>query len=157
MSSPAGVPQLREVRLLGLPLPLYRKAQAHHAELTREFAFVANPHPDTDQQVPARLLALVADLRSRFGAFTAGPTGALESALARGDAEIDVTFHVPVAVRDAAVEFAALLDEADEYCRHGDLLTLETPADAVAFRRWYLGEFVAQIDGGPPTPWPAYE
>ena len=39
------------------------------------------------------------------------------------------------------------------YCRSGDLLTLETPADVRAFQRWYLDEMAHQLDGAPPTPW----
>jgi hypothetical protein len=46
-----------------------------------------------------------------------------------------------------------MLEEADEYCRSDQLLTLATPPTLVAFRRWYLGEFIAQIDGRPPQPW----
>ena len=56
----------------------------------------------------------------------------------------------------AAAEFDALLDEADDYCRAGEtLLTLATPAPALAFRRWFLGEFVRQAAGEPPRPWTA--
>jgi uncharacterized protein YfaT (DUF1175 family) len=29
-----------------------------------------------------------------------------------------------------------------------------SPPEAVAFRRWYLGEFTAQLQGEPPLPWP---
>jgi hypothetical protein len=50
-----------------------------------------------------------------------------------------------------------MLDEADEYCRSGQaLLTLETPPDAKLFRQWYLDEFIGQLSGAPPTPWPEY-
>ena len=71
----------------------------------------------------------------------------------RGDEEIDLTFRVPAAVAEATVELAAMLNRADDYCRQGALLTLATPDDLVAFRRWYLGEFRAQINGARPTPW----
>jgi hypothetical protein len=47
-----------------------------------------------------------------------------------------------------------MLDEADAFCRGGDLLMLATPDDQVAFRRWFLAEFVTQLGGGAPTPWP---
>jgi hypothetical protein len=63
-------------------------------------------------------------------------------------------YRVPLAAGEACVELNAMLDEADEFCREGDLLTLATPADQVAFRRWFLGEFVEQLGGGAPTPWP---
>ena len=53
------------------------------------------------------------------------------------------------------MELTGLLEEADDYCRRGELLTLATPPELVAFRNWYLGQVVEQIDGRPPTPWAA--
>jgi len=39
-------------------------------------------------------------------------------------------------------------------CLAGEhLLTLTTLPGPLAFRRWFLGEFVAQTDGAPPTSW----
>jgi hypothetical protein len=47
-----------------------------------------------------------------------------------------------------------MLDDADEYCREGrHLLTLATPPDLLAYRRWYLQQFVDQARGRPATPW----
>jgi hypothetical protein len=60
---------------------------------------------------------------------------------------------VPSEIARGAPEFGALLDEVDEYCHAGDLLTLETKPDARAFRWWYLGEFSRQLDGAAPTTW----
>ena len=47
-------------------------------------------------------------------------------------------YNVPASVRETAVKLAALYEEADAFCRSGDMLTLATP------------------DGEPPTPWPQY-
>jgi hypothetical protein len=47
-----------------------------------------------------------------------------------------------------------MLDETDEFCREGALLTLAPPEDVVAFRRWYLAELVEQVAGRPAQPWP---
>jgi hypothetical protein len=35
-------------------------------------------------------------------------------------------------------------------------LTLVTPPEAVAFRTWFLEEFVRQVAGEDPLPWPAW-
>ena len=48
------------------------------------------------------------------------------------------------------VELPRTLAEADEFCRRGELLTLATPPEYVAFREWFLGEIVRQLDGQPP-------
>jgi anti-anti-sigma factor len=65
-----------------------------------------------------------------------------------------VRYEVPAHAAVAAAELGAALDEVDDYCRNGDLLTLVTPPEALSFRRWLLGEFIAQIrHGASPTPW----
>ena len=142
---------LHTVLLLEFPLPLFLRAQEHQADLMREFAYVAEPHDSDD--VPDRLVLISAWLQERFGAFTAAPDAVRDAALARGDATVDLEFNVPHEAAAAAASLSKLLDEADNYCRRGDLLTLATPPDLVAFRHWYLGEFPAQISGGSATPW----
>ena len=52
---------------------------------------------------------------------------------------------------------SALFDEADEFCRRGDLLTLAESSEVHAFRTWYIEEYVRQLDGGPPTSWTAWQ
>ena len=141
------------VRILGLPLDVYRRASEHSDELLREFALIRE---DNSEHVPARLLALIEELNARFSGFTQGQTLALQEALARGDAEIDLFYEVPAEASQAAVRLGALLEEADEFCRAGDLLTLAAVPEGVAFRRWFLEEFVLQIDGRPPRPWAVF-
>ena len=142
--------EIRLVRLLEFPVDVYRRAAEHNDELMREFALVRE---DGSDHVPARLLALTEELRARFGAFTAGPSSALQDALSRGDTTIDLQYRVPAMVRDAALQLDRLLDEADAFCRAGELLTLATDAEGLVFRRWFLEEFVRQIDGQPARPW----
>ena len=143
--------ELVSVHILGMPLDIMQRSAEHSDELLREFALIREEGSD---HVPARLLALIEELRSRFGSFSEGPRQAMQDALARGEETIDLHYEVPAAVAEAARQLGALLDEADEFCRAGDLLTLATPPDGVAFRHWYLDEFGRQIDGQPPRPWP---
>jgi hypothetical protein len=150
---------LREVRLIGFPLGLYARSTEHHEELMREFQLLAIDPPTSTpgHEVPRRLLDLIAELNSDYAGFSAGPEAARDAAAARGDESVDLSYQVPEAVAAACERLDALLEEADEFCRAGDrLLTLATPPDAVALRRWYLGEFSAQLAGREPTPWPAY-
>ena len=143
------IPLIR-VRLVGLPVDVYQRASEHNDELLREFALIQGDRTD---HVPARLVRLVEELRARFGAFTRGPTAEIQEASARGDAAIDLHYEVPAEAAEAAARLGTLLAEADEFCRSGDLLTLAAPPEAVAFRTWFLGEFVRQIDGLSPRPW----
>lgn len=156
MSGTTAPADLVEVRLLALSLRDFAHSAAHHDELFREFALVLSCEPAPDHELPSRLLSVIQELTGRFGGFTAAPQGELQAALERGDESIDVTFHVPAEAKDAALRLQELLAAADEYCRDGELLTVAPPVEAVRFRDWYLREFVAQIDGEPPTPWPAY-
>jgi hypothetical protein len=154
-SSEGGV---AEVRLVGFPLDAYAAAAEHHAALTREFRLVAygEGQGTTHGSVPARLLTLVQEITGRYAGLTDRQDAVRDRALAEGRQEVDLDFHVPVDVRDACLALDRMLDEADEFCRSGDLLTLATPWPLVQFRRWYLGEFVRQIDGSPPDPWPDF-
>ena len=141
---------LVRVSILGMPLAVMQRSSEHSDELLREFALIREEGSD---HVPARLLALVEELRARFGSFSEGALQAMQDAVERGDETIVLHYEVPPAVGDAARQLGDLLDEADEFCRAGDLLTLATQPEGVAFRRWYLGEFQRQIDGQPPRPW----
>ena len=146
-------PLLVTVRIMGLPVEVYRRASEHTDELLREFALIREEGSD---QVPARLLALIDELNSRFAAFTQGPTDALQRALDRGDDQIDLLYEVPAEAADAVRRLSSLLDEADDFCRAGDLLTLATVPEGLAFRRWFLDEFAFQIEGRPPRTWSAF-
>jgi hypothetical protein len=140
------------VELRALPVALFVRATEHTDGLLREFALIqADP-----ASAPGRVLALSMETRERFREFTAAPSSSLAAAVERGDAAVDLVYHVPRAAGEASRRLDAILDEAGEYCRTEQLLTVDAPDDVVAFRRWFLGEFVAQIGGAPPTPWPEW-
>ncbi len=147
-------PPLVEVHILGVPLDTYRETSEHTDELLREFTLIRESDTSDTAQVPSRLLALVDELTSRFSGFTTQQEAELSAALERGDTTIDLVYRVPAAVKEACFDLERMLDEADEFCRSGDaLLTMASPPHTVAFRRWFLGEFVRQVDGHAPTPW----
>ena len=145
-----------DVRLVGFPLRVWQVATEHHEELRREFALLMLSSTHSD--VPRRLIELIEDITVRFAGATESGDVERDAALARGEESVDLTFRVPAAGRDASIALGRMLDEADDFCRAGDqLLTLATPESALAFRRWYLSEFVRQIDGLPARPWPGVE
>jgi hypothetical protein len=145
-------PALVEVRLLRFPLPLWARSQEHVDELLREFALIAES--EDHQSVPRRLLALIAELTASYAGISSSPEQHRDDALARGETVTDLLYHVPAGASEAIRHLGEMLDLADEYCRQGShLLTLQTPADQLAFRRWFLDEFIVQLAGGPATPW----
>jgi hypothetical protein len=148
---------LLEVRIVSLPMEVYIRAREHHEGLTREFTLIRLADPETSD-VPHRLLQLAEEVTERYSPFTAPAERELAEAEERGQPQVDLTYHVPPSAAEAAQGLAALLDEADEYCRAGrHLLTLVTPPETQAFRRWYLGEFVRQIGGEEPLAWPEFK
>ncbi len=154
MTGAEPVIELVEVHVLGMPVDLYRQASEHGDELMREFALIREQEAEGGREVPRRLLRLVDELTEQFSGFTAAQTAELQEAIARGAEAVDLHYLVPASVKDACISLGAMLDEADEFCRQGqELLTLATPPRAVAFRNWYLDQFVDQVDGKEPTPW----
>jgi hypothetical protein len=148
--------ELVEVRLLQLPLLVWQRTQEHVDGLLREFALIVH---DTGGRLspPGRLLALVEELSAGYGSFSEEQQREMEQSLQQGRTEIDLTYQVPPAAAGAARQLGDMLDEADEYCRGGaHLLTLATPAEELLFRHWFIDEFVDQLGGAPPRPWPEY-
>ncbi|HWC34003.1 MAG TPA: hypothetical protein VG650_04155 [Mycobacteriales bacterium] len=147
-----------EVRLLQLPVQVWARTQAHTDELLREFLLVAQQlrHEESAAgSVPRRLIHLVEELSGSYGSFSEDQEARLFDAAAAGEVTLDLTYQVPALAGEAARHLGDMLNEADEYCRSGEhLLTLETPAELVRFREWFLEEFRRQIAGEPPTPWP---
>jgi hypothetical protein len=146
------------IRLLELPVAIHERAQAHSDELQREFRLMAEQAPDHRQFLPVRLTDLVVALNRSYSMHTTEQEARLEAAMSAHEPVIDeLVYEVPTSAVDAAVTLGRMLDEADDFCRAGrHLLTLETPPDLLAYRRWYLGQFVAQAAGAAPVPWPQF-
>jgi anti-sigma B factor antagonist len=144
--------ELCVVHLKNLPVEVLTRAQAHTQTLMRELALI---HTADEQGVaPARLLWLSQQLRQRYAALNTEPRETLQRAIEGGQPRLDVRYELPEDAATAAAELGDALDEVDDYCRNGDLLTLVTPPEALAFRQWFLAEFVTQIrEHAEPTPW----
>ena len=144
---------LHEVRLANLPLRLLAAGREHHDEVMREFAMMALDESDASDHAPARMRELVDILGRRYGAATARPDAEIDEALERGDVTVDIVYHVPDHVAEAAGQLESLMAEVDEFCRDQQLLALARPPLFVQFADWYLEEFRRQIAGEPPQPW----
>jgi hypothetical protein len=146
-----------DVHLLQVPVPLWGRVQEHTDELLREFALMSSD-PAGAADVPTRLTRLIEVLTATYSGVGDEQEAQLYAAAEAGQAVIDdLAFTVPVAAAEAAVILGETLDEADEFCQAGQhLLTLATPPELQRFRRWYLEQFIDQIRGADPVPWPAY-
>ena len=145
---------LRTVRLLGMPIALFLRAREHHDELIREFTLMAiRANTQPGPALPPRLRELVDILGRRFGASTSRADMERDAAIERGDATVDLTYHVPESLAADLQMLTQLMDDADDFCRMEKLLTLPRDPSMVAFGHWYNNEFLRQIDGLPPNPW----
>lgn len=144
---------LKQVRLLGLPLRLLLAAREHHDGLIREFRLLALTEDKPRAPVPARLVELTEMLGRRYASARQRPDQEIDEALDRGEETIDLDYEVPAAAAQGAAGLEALMAEADTFCADEQLMTLERPPMLQHFAHWYLQQFVAQIAGEPPTPW----
>ena len=157
MTGPVAATATVPVRLLQFPLDVQARATEHFEGLKREFALLSMRRPDS-AEIPSRLLALVAALTEQYAGLTDEVNRERDEAFQRGERVIaELVYDVPPAVAAACIDLSGILDEADEYCRQGQLLlTLATPPELVAYRRWLLEQFVDQADGAAPVSWSDY-
>lgn len=149
---------LREVRLLAFPVAILARAQEHLDDLLREFMLIAaGSDRDAVPHVPRRLLDLIAEVQRDYAGTTLEQEARLLEAREAGVESLDLVYRVPPAAAMAATRLGEALEAADSYCLAGEhLLTLAAPQEARQLRSWYLGQFVDQISGAEPIPWPEW-
>ena len=138
-----------------MPIGLFLRAREHHDELVRELTLMAMRAntPQHGPQLPPRLDELVEILGRRFGATASRTDAERDAAIDRGDTTVDLRYRVPASIATDLVALNELIDDADEFCRTGQLLTLPRDAAIAQFGRWYNGEFLRQLQGLDPVPW----
>jgi len=153
----SGGQPLIEVSVCRAPLRLWDRSREHIDGLLREFTLIViglEQDREHVHHVPYRLIQVADELRDRYAGLSTAQTAELDDALDRGEVARDFTYLVPAEIADVCKELQDLLDEADVYCAEGELMTLVSPPEQRSFRHWYLQEFVRQIAGEPPLPWP---
>jgi hypothetical protein len=142
-----------------IPVRIWAQTQEHIDELLREFTLIAaqlQEHPEA-ADVPVRLTELIRDLTNQYGGLNTDQENRLAEAAEMGVTELDLVYRIPAGAVEATRRLQQLLDQADDYCRSGEhLLTLASPPELARFRRWFLDEFIEQLGGAAPTPYPDY-
>jgi hypothetical protein len=138
----------REVVLADIPVQAFWRLQHHHDDMLREFALI-----DIDRvyggahAVPAQLLDMVTQLRSQLAAQRNALIEALELAAERGEERTTVRLELPLAAADGIEAACRTYEQADAFCRSGELLTLSTPPELAALRRQLCEHLVEQLRG----------
>ena len=144
-----------EVRLLNFPLQVFVKAREHHEELLREFALLAlsPPKERPGRHVPHQFLDLINTLGVKYAGLGASTDAIRDAAIARGEMTVDLTYELPRSVGPAMSEFRELLEQADQFCQDGQMLTMALATQEREFLWWFIDEISNQADGAAPSPW----
>ena len=137
------------------PLRLWFEQNEYFEGLLREYRLLldgqaAAPSPPA----PRRLIELAEELAGRFGGVLQTVNAERQRALDAGLDRMDSVMPVSDALPAVLEHVRAVLEESDEYCRQGRLLSLPRPPELVAFATWVGTELQAQVRGAEPTPWP---
>jgi len=146
---PRGAP----IALIGAPIPEMIRTAAHYDALYREFRLILELEPSHLDAIPGRLLSLIEELGASFLGVGRATEETWDTAVRENRDTVDLHFRLPPEAGSAIVHYNQLLDEADEYCRQAELLTIAPTEEALAVRRWAFGQIVCQCQGEPPTPW----
>lgn len=141
---------LRRVSLRGIPLDTWDEARHWFEELLREFEVIAS---HVDDATPREVLSFVAATTEDFGRFSEPGSEKMRQAFDRGEKSIDIELSLPVEAAPAARGLWQTILRANDFCRSGDLLTLEPSPRVLDFIRWYLDEIGGQLEGKASTPW----
>ena len=134
---------VRDVVLLGMPVPLWISAREHHNTLMREYSLYEQAAQATPGQVPVQLVA--ADRARSMVLAQVRAAGGVD----RADLSLQLR-------REQTRWFEALrdvLDHAERLAGSGELLAPPGPAAIVAVRRWACEQVLHQFDGGAPSRW----
>ncbi|MCW2569463.1 MAG: hypothetical protein JWN54_3560 [Mycobacterium sp.] len=142
---PAAEPRFR-IRLGDVPTDLLLAAKAHVDNIAREFHLAAQGAVSgTGAPLQGPLAQLVHTVVHRFTDARAAIKRQAMAAAGRGEERTELILTLPASSAEAGEAYLAALDEADSWARAARLLTLETPPQHRAFRRWYVESLVAQL------------
>jgi hypothetical protein len=154
MTTDAPVGRRRTVRLVDVPVALYREAEQHADDLQRELLLMAGY--ESARGLPGRATDLQRRADTHRDARLALSMAAAPE-VSRGTGTVTLVYDVTLDAATTAEEWARLVDDVAVLCRSGEMLMVPARPEVAEFSRWFCAEFVGQLrDGRAPTPWPAY-
>lgn len=138
------------IRVLGLPTQAYLDFRHHYQEIRRELSLLALAS-EASYPIARHLSELFGLFEHEFklGSGSAAVTAAVASAVST----VDVDVVVDRSTLPTVAQMIDTLELADAFCRSEQLLSVASSPAQRDFTRWYLGEFIRQGRGRPPTPW----
>lgn len=154
--SVTGEPTL-EVQLGDVPTDLLVSAKEHSDNLVRELELAnLGANSGVTDAIPPDMIALVDTVLGQFSSVRRALKHQAMQAAAEGRERTTLRLTVPVSTAAVAESYLDALEQADAFARAARLLTLATPPQHRAFRRWYVRTLVRQLRaaerGEPPEP-----
>src|SRR5688572_260942 len=130
-----------------VPARLFLESQDQQQELIRELRLIeiAERFDLTVRNVSRQLGMLISEILDAWDDVRASTRRQAVAALERGDEEVNLTIPVRPGLGEALRRWLALLDEADQFCRDGELLTLPPSDEVRQLRAWYVEEIVSRL------------
>ena len=138
------------IQFLDMPAQVFGHFRHRYRELRRELSLLALAH-GADYPVARDLADLSVEIDQQRQ--QARGVEQLDEAIEAGLTRVDLEYVVPVEAPTTMGRLLDMLERADKFCREERLLALAAGPQQLALQRWYLGEFVRQAEGQPPTPW----
>ena len=146
---------LATVHLVGVPTELSVRSLMHFDDLLHELRIVKSGQESGQAEVAPRLARLIDEVLETYSDAVQSIWAQVEQARQEGRDRFDLELRLPASAVDDSGYMTRLLDEADQYCRSEQLLTLAASEDIVALRQWTNEETLAQLrDHRHPTPCP---
>jgi len=139
----------REVRLLGIDVPLYSSLARQYHELRRELRLLSLSH-QSDYPLAGDLTSMFANFERQFPDTYRDQIRAAET---NGLRRVDVVFPMVREAGPVFVTMTEMFDVADAFCRAERLLSIARTPSQRALHNWLLGELVHQLDGAVPQRW----
>ena len=139
------------VRLLRMPVQLFREFRFRYGELSRELRLLSLAHGD-DYPIAQELSALAMQVERERR--LAHGVDQLDRAIDEELVEADLEYLVPPTAPATMERLNGLLERVDVFCREERMLALAASPLQLDLQRWYLGEFARQGSGEDAQPWP---
>lgn len=146
-----GQSMLRHIHIASVPTARLVAAKSHVEDLVRDLTLVAEEHA-RDTAEPTGPVALANRLQEQLAQLGPMRHALHRIALHARTADLDQTpidLDLAPHLAEAVDAYRDALDEADVYCRSGELLVTSSASDNARFRRWYLTEIAHQLRARP--------
>lgn len=139
-----------DVVLPSVPVRAFLQSQDHQHDLVRELKLIdiGERFAIASTRVPAELGVLIEAILGRYADVRSVTRDQAVAALAENEDTVDLVVPIVPGMAADLQEWLTLLEEADQLCDRGLLLTVGPPADVRRLRRWYVEALLAEIDQG---------